>query len=115
MEPTLICRECGRETKRNSQSQKYCPGCAIARRARLNEASRLRRKAEAAGKTPNGERLNSLTIGDKRTARIVAEARAFGMTYGTYTAAIRDGSIERVLRAKGFDDPEAVLRELTIK
>ena len=118
MELTLICRECGRETRRNSPSQKFCPGCAINRRARLNEASRLRRKAEAADKALNGDQadqLNTLTIGNKRTARIVAEARAFGMTYGTYTAAIRAGSIERVLKAKGFTDPEAVLRELTIK
>lgn len=115
----LICGECGRETKRNAANQKYCPGCAILRRHRLNEESKERRRNEAILRGIKGdeetELLNTLTTKGKRLARIVAEARAFGMTYGTYTAAIRDGSIERILRAKGFTDPEAVLRGLTIK
>ena len=116
MKELMKCAECGRIIERNAPSQKFCKECAASRRYQKSKARRAQKRIEAALKQEEDPALlNTLTTKGKSVPRIIAEARAFGMTYGTYTAAIRDGSIERVLRAKGFADPEAVLRGLDIK
>lgn len=112
----IKCAECGRLCERNSPSQKFCKYCAKIRRRKMENNRNKRIREEQKVEKINAAQLNNtpVTVG-KSSSRIIAEARAFGMTYGTYTAAIRDGSIEQILKAKGFDDPEAVLRELSIK
>lgn len=122
MEGTIFCDMCGKEVPRRSFKHKYCSECSQSKQVKqIQEAkhrAKKKREAEEAAEAKRREQekaLNSLTATGKSTARVVAEARAFGMTYGTYTAAIRDGSIERILHAKGFTDPEAVLRGLTIR
>ena len=115
----IRCEECGREIVRNSPKHKYCGECAYERVKRGNKEIRERKKREKqvalAKEKSQEDMLCVLTLAGKTANRITAEARAFGMTYGTYSAAVRDGSIDKILKAKGFDDPEAILREVSIK
>ena len=48
----------------------------------------------------------------KSLKQIDAECRLFGMSYGQYTAACREGTIEQILKLKGFKNPKAVLKKL---
>lgn len=121
MEEMVIinCAMCGIEMERTSPKHKYCKVCAYERVKRSAKAAKEREKRErevALVKEKSQEdMLCVLTLAGKTANRITAEARAFGMTYGTYSAAVRDGSIDKILKAKGFTDPEAILREVSIK
>lgn len=118
----INCAECGREIVRSTPKHKYCGECACIRMRRAAKAANERKrdalraeKKAAAEAEAQKDVLHVLTLAGKTANRITAEARAFGMTYGTYSAAVRDGSIDKILKAKGFADPEAILREVTIK
>lgn len=115
----IRCEECGIEMERTSPKHKYCKVCAYERVKRGNKEIRERKKREReaalAKEKSQEDMLCVLTLAGKTANRITAEARAFGMTYGTYSAAVRDGSIDKILKAKGISDPEAILREVSIK
>lgn len=116
MSETIFCGECGKEMLRRSRSHKYCDECAHVRKRRLENERRARQKtAQPEKKKTPKDVLCIFTLTGKTANRITAEANAFGMTYGTYCAAVRDGCIEKLLKARGISDPETILREVKIK
>lgn len=122
MTETIFCGECGREVPRKSIKHKYCDECAYIRQKRASRAAKERKKNErlaAAKAEAEAEKQKDVlcifTLADKTANRITAEANAFGMTYGTYCAAVRDGCIEKLLKSRGISDPEAILREVKVK
>jgi len=123
------CAACGRDTERRSANQKYCQGCAyfihvkqtidaqrLARQKKEADAARIKKEAsKAEERRKKAERLVTLTLEGKSLRRIAAEAKAFGLSYGQYSAAISSGGIRQLLRHRGITNPEAVLRGIKIK
>ena len=96
----IECARCGCATERIAPNQKYCPGCS---RAKKRPAGKKRKSLS--------ERLcDHRDLRGKSLARVDAEAKAFGLSYGQYTAAVYSGGIDALLKSRGFDDPAAVLR-----
>lgn len=99
----INCADCGRRVERTSPNRKYCRRCAEKRRA-----ARRRKKPDP--------RLNDWhDLRGKSLARVDAEAKAFGLSYGHYTAAVYSGGIDPLLKSLGFEDPGAVLEGLRVR
>ena len=122
MPRTIVCQICGKTVEMHSGNQIFCRDCAQ-EGYRMNQAARPRKRrsagkgagppAAAKRKRPDINDVHDLT--GKSLARVDAEAKALGLSYGQYTAAVRSGSIDRVLAAKGITDPRKVLRQIKIK
>ncbi len=96
----IECARCGNAVERTAPNQKYCPNCSRGKKRPV----RKKRKSLS-------ERLcDHRDLRGKSLARVDAEAKAFGLSYGQYTAAVYSGGIDALLKSRGFDDPAAVLR-----
>lgn len=58
---------------------------------------------------------DSFDLSGKSLARVDAEAHAFGLSYGQYTAAIRSGGIIQLLKSKGIRNYRKILRDLEVR
>ncbi|MBO5976258.1 MAG: hypothetical protein J6P94_03675 [Oscillospiraceae bacterium] len=87
---------------RTAPNQKYCYKCS----------RRKKRPAKKKKKSLQERLCDHRDLHGKSLARVDAEAKAFGLSYGQYTAAVYSGGIDALLKSKGFDDPAAVLRGL---
>ena len=58
---------------------------------------------------------DSFDLTGKSLARVDAEARAFGLSYGQYTAAVRSGGIIPLLKNKGIRHYRKILREIEVR
>lgn len=105
-EPQYIdCAICGRRVPRTSPNRKYCRACAD----KMHRSGRKRRGL-------SDQCLNNWRdLRGKSLARVDAEAKAFGLSYGQYTAAVYSGGIDTLLRSRGFNDPGGVLKGLRIR
>lgn len=112
----LNCQICGKKTERSSNNQKYCPECSkVAWKSlyleRQKAAAKLREEAKKkAAKLPDWCNLEG-----KSLARVDAEAKAFGLSYGQYTAAVASGSIDQLLKMKGIKNPRKILSQIEVK
>ena len=97
----INCEICGRRVVRTAPNRKYCRACA--------EKKRGSRKK---GKAARAKLLDWHDLRGKSLARVDAEAHAFGLSYGQYTAAVYSGGIDALLRSRGVDDPAEVLRNV---
>lgn len=100
----IDCVNCGRRVLRTAPNRKYCRSCA----EKMYRSGR--KKGLSAQRLQNWRDLKG-----KSLARVDAEARAFGLSYGQYTAAVYSGGIDSLLRSRGFNDPGAVLKEIKIR
>ncbi|MBE7016658.1 MAG: hypothetical protein E7420_00670 [Ruminococcaceae bacterium] len=98
----IECARCGKAVERTAPNQKYCPNCS---RARKRPAGKKR-------KSPSERLCDHRDLRGKSLARVDAEAKAFGLSYGQYTAAVYSGGIDALLKSRGYDDPAAVLRDI---
>lgn len=60
-------------------------------------------------------KYNDFDLSGKSLARVDAEAHAFGLSYGQYTAAVRSGTIIPLLKSKGIHHYRKILRELEVR
>lgn len=58
---------------------------------------------------------DSFDLRGKSLARVDAEAHAFGLSYGQYTAAVRSGGIIPLLKSKGIRNNRKILREIEVR
>ena len=93
-----VCQRCGRSFEKTHGSQRYCPLC------RRPGSAKYKRSAPKKARLLDWHDLRG-----KSLARVDAEAKAFGLSYGQYTAAVYSGGIDALLRSRGFIDPKAVL------
>ena len=121
MSAEKICICCEKKFKSSHSSRKYCDRCrgataAERRRIRIKAGLPVDKPQKKAKREPDESALlNYHSLKGKSLARVDAEAKAFGLTYGQYTAAVYSGSIDRLLKLKGIDDPVAVLRGVKVK
>ncbi|MBQ8264145.1 MAG: hypothetical protein IJY96_05145 [Oscillospiraceae bacterium] len=119
----FVCTICGKEGM--GKGNKYCPDCAgTAKQENMRTKYEKRRANEKAAEREERKRLREPSaeqlldwhdLSGKSLARVDAEAKAFGLSYGQYTSAVRCGSIDQLLRSRGIADPAAVLREIKVK
>ena len=100
----IECVSCGRRIARTAPNRKYCRACA-------EKAKRAGRR----GRLSARRLLSWRDLRGKSLARVDAEAKAFGLSYGQYTAAVYSGGIDALLRSRGFTDPAEVLRGVKVK
>ncbi len=121
MSAEKICACCEKKFKPSHSSRKYCDRC---RGATEGERKRIRIKAglpvdksekKAKREPDESVLLDHHKLKGKSLARVDAEAKAFGLTYGQYTAAVYSGGIDQLLKSKDIDDPVAVLRGVKVK
>lgn len=112
-----VCVACGEIFTPYHRQSKYCPECkklsnGTRDRMRMEREIALAEAKEAAARrTPK----NPFDASCKGLKRIDAECRLFGMSYGQYTAACRSGTIEKLLKAKGFKNPRKMLKGIEIE
>lgn len=122
----LDCQICGKRTERSSNNQKYCPECSkVAWKSlyleRQKAAAKLREDAKKASPPPCPRKKKTAKLPDwcnlegKSLARVDAEAKAFGLSYGQYTAAVASGSIDQLLKMKGIKNPRKILSKIEVK
>lgn len=115
----LTCATCGKVvTVKNRGGRKYCDDCKDLnpeRREKVKAEREEREAAEYAALMKKHAEENPFDLSCKSLKRIDAEAKLFGMTYGTYTAACRCGFIIPILKDKGFKDPVKMLKKLEEK
>lgn len=58
---------------------------------------------------------DSFDLTGKSLARVDAEAHAFGLSYGQYTAAVRSDGIIPLLKSKGIRNYRKILREIEVR
>lgn len=63
---------------------------------------------------PPVPKWDSFDLTGKSANRVTAEANAFGLSYGIYSAACRSGTIIPLLKDKGIHHYRKILRELEI-
>ena len=98
----IECPRCGRAVERTAPNQIYCSNC-----------SRMKKRPSGKKKKSLQERLcDHRDLRGKSLARVDAEAKAFGLSYGQYTAAVYSGGIDALLKSRGIENPEAILRGL---
>jgi len=100
----IDCAICGRRVVKTSPNRKYCRSCA--------------EKAKRGGKKRKLSTARLLSWRDlrgKSLARVDAEAKAFGLSYGQYTAAVYSCGIDALLRSRGITDPAQVLRGVRLR
>lgn len=101
----IECARCGCAVERSAPNQKYCSNC-----------SRMKKRPAKKKKKSLQERLcDHRDLHGKSLARVDAEAKAFGLSYGQYTAAVYSGGIDALLKSRGFEDPAAVLRGINTR
>ncbi len=100
----IDCVSCGRRVVKTAPNRKYCRACA-------EKAKRSGRKR----KLSTARLLSWQDLRGKSLARVDAEAKAFGLSYGQYTAAVYSGGIDALLRSRGFSDPAEVLRGVRVR
>ncbi len=112
----LTCAACGKTvTVKSRGGRKYCDECkklSDIQRNKIKDAREEREAAEYQEIMLRRRRENPFDLSCKSLKRIDAEAKLFGMTYGTYTAACRCGFIIPILKDKGFKNPVKMLEEL---
>ncbi len=64
---------------------------------------------------PAEPKWDSFDLTGKSLARVDAEAHAFGLSYGQYTAAVRSGGIIPLLKSKGIRNYRKILREIEVR
>ena len=96
----IECHCCGEKTPRTSPNRKYCSRCA----EKIAKSPTRKRRSKSAERL-----LDWRDLRGKSLNRVDAEAKAFGLSYGQYTAAVYSGGIDALLRSRGFIDPKAVL------
>lgn len=124
---TFVCECCGKEGKKNNATQRYC-NAECRKRVDKEKRRRYRQEREADKRaaavmeerrerhaTKPDARLRELSLEGKSLARVDAEARAFGLSYGQYTAAIRSGGIIQLLRSRGITNWREILQNIEIK
>ena len=115
----LTCAACGKTVVVKSRGgRKYCDVCKTLTEAQRRNIAQQRAEEEAAA----AERLlehrrqadpyDYRLMSDKRLGAVI---KMFRMTYGTYTAAYRSGILPQLLKAKGFADPEKMIRQLEVE
>ncbi len=114
----FTCPACGEVAERKTPNKKYCTDCA-AKRQKMTVTQRqqmdLLLGVTKLKRPTTSEALATFDPKGKSIERLNAEARAFGMTYGQYVAAVACGSIVHVVESKGIKDWQAVLRSIYIK
>lgn len=113
----INCQLCGAEIEITNRNQKYCATCRNAAKGIVEKDYKARKRKEKAktahcALTAGGIKWDEFDLTGKSLARVDAEAKLFGMSYGQYTAAVRGGSIKQVLKHKGIKNPKKMLREL---
>lgn len=112
------CAACGAIFERESNSRKYCDECQKRSSQWRTERNKERRAAreQAIQEAIKGRiRYDDFDLSGKSLARVDAEAKLFGMSYGQYTAAVRGGGIHQILKHKGIRNPKKMLRELEVR
>ncbi len=103
----IECAKCGRAVERTAPNQKYCSCCGRGKKSYARGKGRRKSMAERL--------LDHRDLRGKSLNRVDAEARAFGLSYGQYTAAVYSGGIDALLRSKGIEDPAAILRNVVAR
>lgn len=110
----LVCAACGEVFEPYYRHGVYCQACkklsAVLRSKMRTERELALYEAEEAATRRKPKGPFDTTYKDLR--RIDAECKLFGISYGKYTAACREGTIEKLLKAKGFKNPRKMLKEL---
>lgn len=115
----IICAACGEKVHvQNSPRRKYCDICKTLTE---NQRQSMRHQREQEARDAAEKLLELQRQADPFDYRLMSDKRLgavikmFRMTYGTYTAAYRSGILPQLLKAKGFADPEKMLREMEIE
>lgn len=111
------CQLCGVEMEITNRNQKHCAVCrnaakGIVEKRSTSTGNREKAKAALSVLSAGGIKWDEFDLTGKSLARVDAEAKLFGMSYGQYTAAVRGGSIKQILKYKGIKNPKKMLREL---
>ena len=112
-----VCAACGEGfyLTNGTKSATYCANCralSSKERAAVKKAREEAMGAALAAATGKSRSKNIFSTKGKNLRQIDAECRLFGMSYGQYTAACREGTIEQILKLKGFNNPKAMLKKL---
>ena len=102
----IECHCCGAKTPRTSPNRKYCSECA----EKISKSPIRKKKSKASERLLDWHDLRG-----KSLRRVDAEAKAFGLSYGQYTAAVYSGGIDALLRSRGCRDPRAVLMGVKVR
>lgn len=100
----IECAKCGAAVERIAPNQKYCSLCGRGKRKKTRGKT---------GRRSLAERLaDHRDLSGKSLRRVDAEAKAFGLSYGQYTAAVYSGGIDALLKSRGIEDPAGILRNV---
>lgn len=105
----FCCRACSDKVNREERKHYFAQYEADRRAAAKMEQHRADHASD------EGAKFDELRLEGKSLARVDAEAHAFGLTYGQYTAAIRSGGIEQLLRYKGITNWKEILQGIKTK
>lgn len=116
MSEFFICKECGKETPRKANSQRYCADCA-AEKKRQQAKKRYVSKYVPREAAKYGNGSGTWGLSGKSLGEISLEARALGMSYGEYVNACNTGAITKTLLSRGISPQtaKALIRKAKIK